>query len=1457
MRTTRQQRRATAVERNQAHASIELLEDRSLLTPTIAFPRPESQIYTRPGGNDFTWTYTTGTTAEVGFPGTYPVSEISYQNITAFNWSLTRGTIQYASSTSGPWTDLTVDSSGPHFVSVTNNVFRFVDSMGSDTTTTDTVGVSWRLGGGPTGNTSTGTQVVPDNAPTDITSDRSVVLDDSTQSDVVATLSPTDTGSALYGRWVIDSQSVSNLFTISSDNTTNNKATSLRGTGTMPAVGQTVSVTVHYYDLFQTDSNNDPINGEGFSKTLNFTVVANDTNSLTTFENNVTANTFTSGIQQNPALATLSNGNYVAVWQSAGQDKTSSSYSGIYGQIFDSTGTPVGSEFVISNASTTSDEITPVVTALNDGRFAVAYSVKASGNYEIGVRIVEANGTVGSQVIANATATGEDQVTPSIATLTDGSFVVSWANATTSDIKLQQFSAANASAIASNVTVAAADGYLQSVAALSNGSYIVAWDSYADGKVNFRLGTSSSVSTTIDQSNNVPPRIAPLSNGFVIVSDVYNSGTNKYGLVAGRYSNAGALQGSTFDVNTQSGNQYAPSIATLSDGGFAVAWTSETVDQIYNGIAGRRFDASGTAVDTNEFQINQFRAKDQSFPAITALANHGFATAWNQQADNSSYPLAEVDVVTRAFNAVTTTPAATLSVSASSGTESGSTAITVTATADGAVSGDQTLDLTVTGTNITAGDFSLTDGDTGTAGIQIKIANGQTTGTVTFTIGNDKLLEGTETATLTISNPTSGLTLGKTTSQTVDISDDEAATLDIEATSTVTEAGGSQSAGKVTLSISGSGSGSFTLGTGISITADVTDAGTGTATSGTDYTAIGTQTVKFNNGAASGDSKQISIAVTDDSDIEGDETIALSLGNLAGSSVTKSLGTKSNTTTITDNDFAGPTLSSIALSDSALRIGDTSTVTFTFSEPVTGFDTGDITAPNGSLSSVVSSDGGTTWSGTYTPNANIEDSSNTIDVNLSGVQNGKSIAGSGTFSSNNFVIDTKRPTVTITLSDTALKIGDTAKVTLTFSEAVSGLTTGDLFVANGSVSSISSADGGITWSATLTPASNVEDATNVITLDNTGVTDLAGNSGSGETDSENYAIDTKRPTVTIDLSAMALSIGETSGVTFTFSEAVTGFTTADLLVDNGAVTGLSSSDGGFIWTATLTPDVDVENSTNVITLDNSGVSDLAGNSGSGTTDSAVYSIDTHAPTAIVAVADLLLSLGETSNVTITFSEAVTRFTTADLQVDNGLVTGLSSSDGGVTWSATLTPAAFTESVTNHVTLDTTGVSDLAGNDGSTTAISNNFAIDTVQPTADIIDITPDPRSRNAGFVTVSFNEDVTGVDIADFTLTRDMKSIDISKLSVSGSGKAYTLDLSTVTTENGSYQLTLVAAGSNIIDAANNALAADASDSWERVNPTVDLSVLPLAINEGKSAVVTATLSSATDVDVTVNVTLG
>jgi hypothetical protein len=355
-------------------------------------------------------------------------------------------------------------------------------------------------------------------------------------------------------------------------------------------------------------------------------------------------------------------------------------------------------------------------------------------------------------------------------------------------------------------------------------------------------------------------------------------------------------------------------------------------------------------------------------------------------------------------------------------------------------------------------------------------------------------------------------------------------------------------------------------------------------------------------------------------------------------------------------------------------------------------------------------DGSGHWSITTSP---LSEGGHTVSAKATDAAGNVSIASASLL----VTVDTLAPTATVVVADAMLTSSETSAVTITFSEAVSGFTTDDLLVENGALSGLSTVDGGTTWTATLTPTAGIADATNLITLDNTGVSDLAGNAGSSTTDSNPYAIDTLNPSLatSIMVSDAALRRGDSATVTFVFTEAISGFTTADVTVSNGTLSGLNTMDGGITWVATLTPYDGVTDFTNLITLDYTGVLDAAGNAGSGAATSGNYAIDTATPTATVVVADATLTAGETSAVTFTFSEAVSGFTLADLLVDSGTLTGLTTVDGGTTWTATLTPTAGITDATNLITLDNTGVSDLAGNAGSATTESNLYAIDTAAP----------------------------------------------------------------------------------------------------------------------------------------------
>jgi hypothetical protein len=432
--------------------------------------------------------------------------------------------------------------------------------------------------------------------------------------------------------------------------------------------------------------------------------------------------------------------------------------------------------------------------------------------------------------------------------------------------------------------------------------------------------------------------------------------------------------------------------------------------------------------------------------------------------------------------------------------------------------------------------------------------------------------------------------------------------------------------------------------------------------------------------------------------------------------------------------------------------------------------------------------------------------------------------GSGSTDSGNYAIDTQRPTATIVVTDTTLKAGQTTTVTITFNEAVTGLTTADFSVENGTLSGLSSNDGGITWTATLTPGANVNDTSNLITLDNTGYTDLAGNAGSGSTDSNNYGIDTQLPTATIVVTDTALKAGQTTTVTITFSEAVTGLTTADFSVANGSLSGLSSSDGGITWTATLTPSANVTDTSNLITLDNTGYTDAAGNAGLGTTDSNNYGIDSRAPavTSVGVPANGTYLNGNTLDFTVNFDEAVTVDTTGGtprlaITLDTGgtVYADYVSGSGGTALVFRLTVAsgqADANGISVGGAIDAHGgtLRDAAGNDATTTLNSvgdtSAVLVDAVPPRVTNIALDgTSPTTNSSVSFTVTFSEEVAGVDLNDFVLLTGGSASGTLQSLVQLSPNTYRITVSGVTGQ-GSLGLSLSAAGAGITDVPGSAM---------------------------------------------------
>ena len=243
-----------------------------------------------------------------------------------------------------------------------------------------------------------------------------------------------------------------------------------------------------------------------------------------------------------------------------------------------------------------------------------------------------------------------------------------------------------------------------------------------------------------------------------------------------------------------------------------------------------------------------------------------------------------------------------------------------------------------------------------------------------------------------------------------------------------------------------------------------------------------------------------------------------------------------NTSAATSNlavtgDTTPPTVSGVMITSATgirnklMNAGDNVSVTVTFSEVVNKTGTPQLTLAVGTdnrTATYASGTGNAPLVFTYTIQAGDNDTDGiSIRANALALNSGSTImdpAGnnatlthSAVSDNNSYMVDTEAPRVdNFTLSDTALKIGDNATVTLGFSEVVIEFTAADITNPNGSLPSMISSDN-ITWTGTFTPATNTEEPNNTLSLA-TSYTDLAGNAGPSET-TANYAIDTLVPTI--------------------------------------------------------------------------------------------------------------------------------------------------------------------------------------------------------------------------------------------------------------------------------------------------------------------------------------------------------
>ena len=263
---------------------------------------------------------------------------------------------------------------------------------------------------------------------------------------------------------------------------------------------------------------------------------------------------------------------------------------------------------------------------------------------------------VGNEIRVN-TQTNEVQEYSSVAALSGGGFVVTWASFLQDGngfgIYGQRYDA-NGVAVGDEFhasTYTSGHQYYSSVTGLADGGFVVTWASDGQDGSSYGIygqrydadgveaGGEFHVSTYTDDQQRYPSITGLLDGGFVVTWQSLGQDGSDWGVYGQHYDLNGASVGGEFQVNThETGFQVLAVATALADGGFLITWGSQNQagDGDGYGVFGQRYGANGAKVG-DEFQINTYTVSNQNYSSAIGLSDGGFVvtwSSWQQDGDN-------------------------------------------------------------------------------------------------------------------------------------------------------------------------------------------------------------------------------------------------------------------------------------------------------------------------------------------------------------------------------------------------------------------------------------------------------------------------------------------------------------------------------------------------------------------------------------------------------------------------------------------------------------------------------------------------------------------------------------------------------------------------------------------------------------------------------------------------------
>ena len=506
-----------------------------------------------------------------------------------------------------------------------------------------------------------------------------------------------------------------------------------------------------------------------------------------------------------------------------------------------------------------------------------------------------------------------------------------------------------------------------------------------------------------------------------------------------------------------------------------------------------------------------------------------------------------------------------------------------------------------------------------------------------------------------------------------------------------------------------------------------------------------------------------------------------------------------------------PTVTGRTPAADATNVAVGTNVTATFSEAVTGVDTGTMTLVNPAGDTIPAAVGYANGTATLNPNANLAFSTRYTVKLTSGI----GIAGGTALAATEWSFTTAAapvdPAPTLTGRTPAVNATNVAvgtNVTATFSEAVTGIgsTTMRLIDPNGAQVAAGYSYNATTRTATLNPSANLATGTRYTVSLTNGIQDQGGNALAAT--SWSFTTDAA-PTVTDRTPGTnATNVSRTGNVSATFSEAVTGAsgTNVRLTSPSGATVAAVVTYNALNRTVTLNPVATLAANTRYTARLSGGIRDLGGNALATTTWSfttdAVPTVTGRTPAANAT------NVSRTGNVSATFSEAVTgaNGTNVRLTSPSGATVAAVVTYNSSSRTVTLNPSATLAANTRYTVRLSSGIRDAGGNALATTTWS--FTTDAL-PT--VARLTPGANATNvsrSGNITVQFSEAVSGVNAGSVRLTTSSGSTVSAAVSYKADTRTATINPRSQLAANTRYT---VKVSSSIKDSRSNKLTAT---SW-------------------------------------------